>query len=762
MAAGRRNDVLAIALLLLILAAVFADVLAGSGVFFFRDFSRYYFPVKKMLRDIAMAGEFPWWTRAYGGGQPLAANPEHEVFYPLNWLILLPRYVYALHLQVLLHIAIGLAAMYAFLRSLGLRIFPSFFGAISFGLGGMMLSKINMPPFLFSVGWMPLSCLFARRFILAPARKTFALAVVFLGMQFLIGEPTTVVQTAILIGGYALWRMRNLAAIGRAALVGAGGLLLGAVQIIPAIDFVRDSSRRSFAYETVALWSMPWGKLVELFFPNALGHLFVNGLSYYWGASLYGAQRSPFMPGIYPGLMITLLAIAMLLCQGRRAAPLALLAAMSVVVAAGSHTPLLRWLHAAGIASLMRYPEKFILMALFAIAIAAAQGMERLQGGDGRVRSATLSLAAVATAIAVALFLFSLTPAYAAKFQTLFSLPPGVAAAAVRISRYDWLIAAIRGALIITLLATARLAARPGWMLAATAVLVADLAHIAPEIAPRMSPEIYTPPPAVAALQRGPFRLFHEADWLRGSRTARQWAAEGRDYWVYRNGLFPMLPAAWGIETVFSQDVDRTDLLPTVSFNHAAALAQSLGGERAIAPLMAASNARYRAVYRPFDPREAARDPATLQPVTFLDMVRAPRYFFANPVVYARTVDDFAARLAAGAFPSSAAFVAERIDVDAGGRVLAVAETSSTATIDVESFGRALLVISVTPHRYWHILIDGARVHPIATNAGFQSAIVPRGRHRVEMRYRNPVILACAWISGLTAAAIAALLLRRA
>ena len=50
---------------------------------------------------------------------------------------------------------------------------------------------------------------------------------------------------------------------------------------------------------------------------------------------------------------------------------------------------------------------------------------------------------------------------------------------------------------------------------------------------------------------------------------------------------------------------------------------------------------------------------------------------------------------------------------------------------------RGFLVMSVTPHKYWRITIDGKRVEPVITNIGYQGVIVPAGRHRVAMRYRN-------------------------
>lgn len=74
-------------------------------------------------------------------------------------------------------------------------------------------------------------------------------------------------------------------------------------------------------------------------------------------------------------------------------------------------------------------------------------------------------------------------------------------------------------------------------------------------------------------------------------------------------------------------------------------------------------------------------------------------------------------------------------------------ESSNGATIDVEARGRAFLVMSVTPHRYWRVLIDDVRVTPIVTNIGYQGVEVPPGLHRVTMRYANPVVIVSAFAS---------------
>src|SRR5204863_9595646 len=117
-AVQRRADVIAVTTLALLATIWFADVLFGVNQLYMRDLTRYYYPTKQILRDIVSHSEFPYWNRYFSGGQPIAANPEHEVFYPLTWLILLPSYNLGYSLHVLIHIYIGLLGMYALLRSM--------------------------------------------------------------------------------------------------------------------------------------------------------------------------------------------------------------------------------------------------------------------------------------------------------------------------------------------------------------------------------------------------------------------------------------------------------------------------------------------------------------------------------------------------------------------------------------------------------------------------------------------------------------------
>jgi hypothetical protein len=774
---ARRHDATAITILTLLATLFFADVLIGTYNFYMRDLTRYYYPTKQIQREIVLDGEFPWWNRQFSAGQPIAANPEHEVFYPLTWLILLPDYDLGYRLHILIHIYIGLLGMYAFLRSMRLRASSAFFGALSFGLGGVYLSYINLLPILFCAAWLPLTCLYVRKFMFTPRLRYFALAALFLGMQFLVGEPTTVMQTGFLIGMYAMyrgWRASRSAGLGwsdaipemfsRVAFIGlisTAAMAVGAAQMIPAIDHVTESARsRAFDFSLVSAWSMPWAKLAELIFPNVLGHISIDRVMWYWGGGLYPGMGSPFLFNIYSGLLVIALAAAALYVPVRGRGFVLILSLFSVLLALGGHTPLLRLLYDAGIATSIRYPEKFLMIAIFAIIIFAAKMFDRMLGGDDRVRDAAMGFVLATTIVAVAITILGFTRWYADAFMGLWGLQAGSGEKMVEISHTGWMIAAARGAVLFALLWSLRRIKRPVWLVLTGAFLAADLGPVVHQLNPRMPSAFFREKPEILGefpADRRQFRIFHEADWYGQEAPARQYFSTGDAvYWIVRNGLYPMTPAGHGLSMAIERDYDKTALLPTIDFTEAVWDVKREGREDWWRPMMAMSNAWYRATYRPFD-EERKRVNGNMkiaQPLDFTLVDRFPRYYFADAMVSVSDRRHFVKELVSAKHGEQTAFVYGPSFDPAEGVVHRYQETANTATIDVETSGRSFLVMSVTPNKHWKVTVDGQLVQPIVTNVGYQGIEVPAGRHTVEMRYRNEL-----GVAGMKISATALLLL---
>jgi hypothetical protein len=644
----------------------------------------------------------------------------------------------------------------------------AFFGAVSFGLGGLYLSYINLLPIMFCAAWLPLTCLFVRRFLLGRQLRDFSLASLFLGMQFLVGEPTTIMQTGFLIGMYALYRawystarvwnsIRNVLWI---AAISATAFLVGAVQMLSAIDHVGDSARsRTFDWTLVKAWSMPWAKLAEMIYPNILGHISIDRFMWYWGGGLYPGMGSPFIFSIYGGLALVALAVAGAFARPRGGRFVLILFVFSVVIAAGGNTPVLRWLYEAGIATSIRYPEKFILIGVFALTIFGAQMLDRALGGDDAIREAAAGFALATAVVAGLIALLGFTPISLETWMSVFGLQRNEGTIKmIGIAWGDWTAAAIRGFVLLVLLLMMRIRYRRVWIAVAAIAFCADLAWITYELNPRMPSHFFTqPPPLESSLpkNRRDYRIFHEIDWYGQEDPAKKYFSTGDAvYWVVRNGLFPMTPVAWRLAMVLERDYDKTALIPTIDITDSVWDVKRSGRTDWYEPFMAMSNAWFRAQYRDYDEekKRTGGDFKKSIPVKFVEGEHYPRYYFADQVISIKDRHDFVKKLVDGAYSKRVAFIQRPSFVPGDGTVRSIRETANDATIAVEARGNSFLIMSVTPHKYWRVYLDGHRVEPIVTNIAYQGIVVPDGAHVIAMNYRNDIIRRTGPVSGATAA----------
>lgn len=756
--AARRGDWKAIALLLSTIVLLFADVLFLGARFFIRDLTRYYYPTKRIVREVILSGEMPYWNRYYSAGQPMAANPEYEVFYPPQWLVLLPDYDLGYRLHILVHLALAAAGMYAFLRSLALRRESSIFGALVFGTGGLVVSLVNLLPILFVIAWCPLIFLFARRAILWPNVRDGAIAALLLGVQALAGEPTSLLQTWFLIGCYAFyrgWESRRggarafLAPVAIALAMGIAGGLAGAAQLLPAAEHAGESARaRPFDYSLVTAWSMPWARPLELVVPHLFGHIGREG-TWYWGSGMYPGTGSPFFFSIYGGILMAALLAGSLAVRPRAGKWVLALCGMSALLALGGHTPLFRFLYDQGIATSIRYPEKWSFFGLFALIVFAAAMFDRILDGDRKLIDAAIGFTGAVTLLGLGAALFSLTEVYAEWFPRIWKMHhPPTAEWMTELSRRDWWMFAARGAIALVLLWGARVASGRTsrlWFGAVVLFVIADLAPVGLDALPRVDKSFYTPPPLAAELdaRKKSYRIFHEADWYGSSDIAKKYFGTGDAvYWIVRNGIYPQTPATWGFSIVLDRDYDKTALLPTIDLVESMWKVRDSGAPWWRETFMGMSNAWYRSEYRPFaDEKErVGSETKTMQPVDLRSERRASRYYFADSIEKVSGKEELVNWIVASKPSPRAAFVGFEPFEPASGQVLRAAETANSATLDVEAEGTALLVMSVTPHKYWSATLDGAPVELRIVNLGFQGVVVPAGRHRVVMRYENGLV----------------------
>ncbi|MDX1581978.1 MAG: YfhO family protein [Thermoanaerobaculia bacterium] len=749
----RHPDVAALLTLFATVAVFFADLFVGGRALYLRDLTRYYFPMKRVIREVLLSGHFPFWNHSYAAGQPMAANPEYEIFYPPQWLILLPDYLLGFNLHIVAHVALTVLGMFLLARSLEMGRIAAMFTAVAWGLGGVAMSLINLLPILFALAWTPLIILFTRRFAIDRLWRDAGLAALCAGAQMLVGEPTSILQTWAIIGGWVVWRAwsdrkeRTLrGAAGSSLIILVWSLAIGAVQLLPAWDLMRDTVRaRGLSLDLVTAWSFPWQRLIELAYPHIHGYYVFEDSWMRWG-SLYERGGSPFIMSLYSGAVLVPLLIAGLTRRDTGRFRFLALSTPFLVVALGSHTPLYQIVHSTGLDIPFRYPEKLIVGFMFCVILFCGTILDRIIEGDRALLHRALAAALALFGVAALALVAIASGIYDRSSGILF--PSGAAPARlVDAVQTGWLVAALSFAAVAVILGAMK--ARPNRLWPALLILVTGIEALVLsfEVSPRIDHGFFTAPPVVDDLapDRDDYRLFHEVDWYFSSPVARQWSMTGEDrYWVLRNGLYPVTPLAWGFRTALERDFDATALAPTREFVEAMWEVRDAGQTEWASIFMSMANVRYRNDFAGF--REAVirsgGDPRKIEPVVIIDEGPSPRYYFASILRKAEDASEFVKALESEVPHPRVAFVAFEPFEPSGGVVRRVEETPSGIELDVSAEGRSFLVLSVTAHDYWRATVDGSRREIHRTNVGFQGIVIEEGEREVRLVYRNPWIVA--------------------
>jgi hypothetical protein len=763
-----RRDLYCVAILLALPTVIFSDVIFGGASLAYRDLAQYHFPLTRIVRDAMLSGEFPQWNRFLAAGQPLAANPAYLLFYPGQWPILIGSHRVGFMLHIVLHLYVAAIGMFLLLRGMHLSRAAATFCAMSYSCGGLFLGAMSLLPIPFVWALAPLVGWRILRYVEEPTSKRFALAALSAGVQLLVLEPMSLAQVWFLYGaGVVLLAVKtNLPRKRVAMMFGAVAItafLTAAVQAIPAVDHVRDSARaRGFSFATVGDFSMPPIRPLEVMMP-AVYHTALRGRPGAWARGTFELNGvRPYYDSIYPGAAVAALALGGLLTRAPGALTTALVVLASFILALGKTTPLLRVLYDAGVARVLRYPEKFVFMGVATLIVFAAVILDRLLKGDERARRAALSGAAVLAAIRAVPVIWSLLPDYAGSFTRYWRLRPEQASLAAA-AQSAWMTALIISVLLLLTLVVRRRLRQPIFLALFFLIVAVDVTTHAYGIVPRVPSLFYSPPPVAAAIASDgrDAAVFHRGRWTPENADRLRYKARSAS-WLARNALEPFTPASWALRSVLELDYDETFLLSTHDALDAMMSLGNSGFARWWEPFAILSSAGYIVDYRSFDAAtsEAAGNLIAERAADVLRVPAQPRYFIARRTVRAVSTEQTLAYLRANPRPYLTAITPFASPPSQDGRVTRFAEGPNESTIDVEATGPSLLVMTVTRHKYWRAWIDGKAAQLLPVNIAYQGVLVPGGRHRVTMRYSNPVVMWSGLVSLITLLTLTTILIR--
>jgi len=256
-------------------------------------------PWKSLIVEALRSGDLEGilWNPRIFTGVPFLAAGQHSALYPLSILFYLLPLWRAYGVFTWLQLGLAALGMYVFARVLGQRRPAAMFAAIAYAFSGFFIVSVNFTMIIAAAAWLPwiltLMEIVVRQTeqvgISTPRRRRspapFVIAgAVALGPEVLAGHVEITYYTLIVCAFYAIWR---LAALGlrlhrwRPVLRLAGwlavmvvlGLALGAAQLLPLYELVRQSFREGAAsLQQVRDWAWPSQQILTFLLPDFFGN----------------------------------------------------------------------------------------------------------------------------------------------------------------------------------------------------------------------------------------------------------------------------------------------------------------------------------------------------------------------------------------------------------------------------------------------------------------------------------------------------------
>jgi hypothetical protein len=334
-------------------------------------------------------GSFPLWNPYIYGGLPYVAAMHGDIFYPTFLLRMIMPTDVAMTVGFMLHIFLAGLFTYYFLRAWGLGFYPALLGGLAYMMGGPIASYVSPghDGKLFVSALTPLALWMLVRGIRDGRLWAFGVFALATGLAVLSPHPQLLQYQLLLSGVFALFlafsagedgvklpRNTALARLGLAAAAVVVGMLIGAVQYRPVMEYVPWSPRAGGkGYDYATTYSFPIEELINTYVPQ-----FSGILNAYWG------RNGIHLHSEYLGVSVLILAVlgfGAVRSTRRRSFARFWLGTMIVALlwALGNSTPFFHLIYAIVPGTkFFRAPSTIIFVVSLAIAVFAALGLERV------------------------------------------------------------------------------------------------------------------------------------------------------------------------------------------------------------------------------------------------------------------------------------------------------------------------------------------------------------------------------------------------
>lgn len=380
MRATTRDLVVIAGVLAVVAALAYAAPLFGGATLIGRDHLTHTIPTKEMLAEALRDGRIPEWWDAVDLGVPIAANPNHSVFYPPVWLLALLPMPWGIDFLLVLHIwfmGFGAALL---CRRLGADRTGACVGGAAFMVSGIASTLVHLPVLTFA--WAPWIALAADRLAHAPARRDVVRECLLLAgltaAALLAGDPSFVIAGSLLALGLVACRAPRRVPFVIVGFVVAAAL--AAIALVPAFALLGESARANGVSGDT--WSMHPLRIFEWLSPDALGDP-MSSPAYLARGIADGASGTELNPGwaisVYISIPVIVLAVLGFLRAEPRIRRLGWLVLVFVLLALGRFTPLYAAYRFVVLPErVVRYPEKYMAGATLVLCVLAGLGFSAL------------------------------------------------------------------------------------------------------------------------------------------------------------------------------------------------------------------------------------------------------------------------------------------------------------------------------------------------------------------------------------------------
>lgn len=315
------------------------------------------------------------WDPLLAGGFPMIADPQVAAWYPPA--LLLSFVPGGWNIFVVSAYVLASCFTYGYVYTLTRSRMAALASGMIYGLCGFMMAHLGHTTIIHVAAWLPLLIWSIEKLRQKLTLDWIAIGVLAVACCALAGHLQIVSYSLLFAASYAAVFGWN-APVGRwrfyfiYVLAAALGIGLAAIQILPAMELARFSTRSNFTFSDFASYSLPYKHLLLLLFPASFGGLPRYGTSPYFGD--WNLTEVSSYVGV---LTLMLVAFGIIAGRGRRLIIFWLCAGAAVLLLAlGDGTPLARLIYQLPVIGKFRAPARHVFELALVCSVLAGFGID--------------------------------------------------------------------------------------------------------------------------------------------------------------------------------------------------------------------------------------------------------------------------------------------------------------------------------------------------------------------------------------------------